>query len=170
MDRSNHIFASAVQPLAALVLALVLVVALPMQAQAKGKTFRGQFALPMGQVMAPSMAPTFAPGVAPVLLPAVQQGTGYRRVPGLGAQPQQRPGVQLWLASNVDSAYLAGVRDGRFVTLKRIKNAIQAFTGAPLKRVLSISMVNRVLVLSVEDVYSNIFDVRVRPETAEVLP
>lgn len=136
--------------LKSLMAACLLLVALgPLQAEAKGKALRAPLALPMGQVAASG---AFAP------LPAVQQ---YQKT---------QPSAPIWLASNVDSAYLAGVRDGRYATLKQIKAAIQAFTGAPVKRVLSIAMISGVLVLSVEDVYSNIFNVRVQPETAAVLP
>lgn len=102
---------------------------------------------------------------APVAMPS--QGLGY----SLPRQMAPEPGdtAPIWLASNVDSAYLAGVRSGRFASLKTIKTAIQAFTGVAIKRVLSIAMNQGVLALTVEDVYSNIFTINVQPETAQIL-
>ncbi len=110
---------------------------------------------------------------AAVLAPALQarreaKAARFQPTPERG-YPVQRNKLPVWLASNVDSNYLAGVREGRFASLEVIKSAIQAFTGVSVKRVLSIAMQQGVLSLTVEDVYSNIFTINVQPESAQIL-
>ncbi len=170
MTRNTHIIHRIWRPQALVLKALVLValaaMALSQAPAAEAKSKRLPFTSGAAVVLANLP-------LAPLATPA--KARFGPKAPALGVQtprsltPTQNNAAPVWLASNVDSAYLAGVREGRYASLKVIKSAIQAFTGVIIKRVLSIDMNQGVLALTVEDVYSNIFTVNVQPETAQVL-